>query len=84
MFAKLLELGGEDEDGVAGSRWAFEHPEAVVRGSESAHLRARADAASNLAASSNVPLIQRWASWTSGLLTERAKEAERREADNED
>lgn len=84
MFAKLLELGGEDQTVWSAGAWAFEHPKDAVWGPESSHLRARAQAASDLAASSDEPLIQRWASWTNGLLTERAKEAELREADDDD
>lgn len=84
MFAKLLELGGEDQTVWSAGAWAFEHPKDAVWGPESSHLRARAQAASDLAASSDGPLIQRWASWTNGLLTERAKEAELRETDNDD
>ncbi len=84
MFAKLLEEGGEDETVWRAAAWAFEHPKDARYGPESAHLRARALAASNLASSSDKPLIQRWASWTNGLLTERTKEAELREAGSED
>lgn len=84
MFAKLLQLGGEDKDVWSAAAWAFEHPEDVVWGAESAHIRSRADAAGEIAVSSDGPLIQRWASWTNGQLTERAKEAERREANGED
>ena len=84
MFAKLLHLGGDNERVWIAAGWAFEHPEDVIRGPESAHLRSRALAASNLAASSDDPLVQRWASWLNGLLTERAKEVERREAAGDD
>ena len=84
MFAKLLRVGGDDEQVWNAAGWAFVHPEDVMRGPESAHLRSRALAASNLAASSDDPLVQRWASWMNGQLTERAKEAERREADSDD
>lgn len=84
MFAKLLQLGGEDKRVWSAAGWAFEHPEDVVRGAESAHIRSRAQAAGELAVSSDDPLVQRWASWMSGQLTERAKEAERREADSDD
>lgn len=84
MFTKLLQLGGEDKDVWNAAGWAFEHPEDVVRGAESAHLRSRAQAAGEIAVSTDDPLVQRWASWVNGQLTERAKEAERREADSDD
>jgi hypothetical protein len=83
MFARLLELGGEGEEVWRAAASAFEHPEAAAYGPEAANLRARAQAAIDIAAASTVSVIQRWASWTSGVLTERAKEAEMREANSE-
>lgn len=84
MFVKLLQLGGEDKNAWSAAGWAFEHPEDVMRGAESAHIRSRAEAAGEIAVSTDDPLVQRWASWVNGQLTERAKEAERREADSDD
>jgi hypothetical protein len=79
MFEKLIQLGGENDDVWQAAAWAFQHPKDSYWGPESTHVRARADVAAKLANSATDPLIQTWATWTAGALTERANEAERRE-----
>lgn len=81
MFEKLIELGSESDVVWSAAAWAFQHPKDSFWGPESTHIRARAEAAAKLATSATEPLIQRWATWTAGVLTERANEAERREGE---
>jgi hypothetical protein len=84
MFEKLIQLAGENDAVWRAAAWAFQHPQDSYRGPESTHMRARADAAANVASSAADPLIQRWATWTAGALTERASDAERREREEGD
>jgi hypothetical protein len=84
MFQRLLELGGEDMAVWRAAASEFAMPEQAFRGNESDFLRGRAQVAADLAASSDVPLIQRWASWVSGQLSERTAEAELREPGEDD
>lgn len=84
MFQKLIEMGGEDLGVWSAAARAFALPGDGHWRPESAYLRARAEVATLTATSSSDPLIQRWASWVAGQLTERGADAERREADNDD
>ncbi len=76
MFARLIQLGRDNQGVWAAAAWSFEHPEDFHWGPESVHTRQRAEAASRLAGTVEDPLLQRWAAWTAGALTERANEAQ--------
>ncbi|HEV8281557.1 MAG TPA: hypothetical protein VGQ02_06855 [Candidatus Limnocylindrales bacterium] len=84
MFAKLLRMGGDSERVRASAAWAYQFPSGAHWGPESDHLRTRAEAAGRLAREVADPPIQHWAEWTAGALTERAKEALRRETSEDD
>jgi hypothetical protein len=84
MFEKLIHLGGENDEVWRAAAWAFQHPKDAYWGSESTHIRGRAEVAGNIANSAQDPLIQRWATWTAGALTERADETDRREGTHGD
>jgi hypothetical protein len=79
MFEKLLRVGGESEDSWAAAARAFALPGGGHWGPESMYLDSRSKASAAIAASSEDPLIQRWASWVSGQLSERSEEVALRE-----